>query len=59
MVLRPQPFNAQYEWFNTTDNLQIVDPNISVFNTYKGGVYQQVTASVKYILSSDVKWFDP
>jgi len=44
MALRSQPFNAQYEWFNTTDNMEIFNPDISTFNLYKGGVYQQVTA---------------
>ncbi|PIL29702.1 hypothetical protein GSI_08140 [Ganoderma sinense ZZ0214-1] len=39
------PFNENYEWFHTADNLIIPDPNISVLNTYKGGSLQQ-TASV-------------
>jgi len=59
MVLGPQPFNARYEWFNTTDNLEIANPDISLFNTYKGGVYQQVTARAKYIRSSDAELFNP
>lgn len=44
MKLRVQPFNAGYNWFNTTANLQIADPQNSVLNAYKGGVYQQVIA---------------
>jgi beta-glucanase (GH16 family) len=40
------PFNALYEWFNTTDNLDIADPQISVLNTYTGGVYQQASSVV-------------
>ncbi|KAL5534071.1 hypothetical protein ACEPAG_532 [Sanghuangporus baumii] len=40
------PFNAQYEWFNTSDNLIITDPEVTQLNTYIGGVYQQATSSV-------------
>ncbi|KAF7784634.1 hypothetical protein Agabi119p4_799 [Agaricus bisporus var. burnettii] len=38
------PFNAGYEWFNTTDNIIIPDPDISRFNPYLGGVFQQATS---------------
>ena len=31
------PFNAGYEWFNTTQNLIIPDPTITQLNTYTGG----------------------
>ncbi|KAJ7267489.1 glycoside hydrolase family 16 protein [Mycena rebaudengoi] len=40
------PFNAGYVWFNSSENLVISDPEISVFNTYTGGVYQQATSVV-------------
>ena len=40
-----QPFNEYYDWYNTTDNLIIPDPTISVLNTYKGNSLQQ-TASI-------------
>ncbi|KAJ7485722.1 beta-glucan synthesis-associated [Mycena latifolia] len=40
------PFNAGYVWLNTSDNLVIADPDISVFNTYTGGAYQQATSVV-------------
>lgn len=31
------PFNAGYEWFNTTKNLIIADPTITSQNVYTGG----------------------
>jgi len=40
------PFNAGYEWFNTSANLIIPDPDTSVLNPYQGGVYQQATSVV-------------
>ncbi|KAL5519142.1 hypothetical protein ACEPAH_825 [Sanghuangporus vaninii] len=40
------PFNAKYEWFNTSDNLIITDPQVTELNTYTGGVYQQATSGV-------------
>lgn len=40
------PFNAEYTWFNTTDNLIIPDPSLTTLNSYKGGVYQQAVSSV-------------
>jgi len=42
------PFNARYEWFNTTSNLEIIDSEMSFLNTYKGGVYQQASSVVSY-----------
>lgn len=41
-----QPFNAAYEWFNTSDNMIIPDPSISFLNDYKGGVTQQAASVV-------------
>ncbi|KAJ7705330.1 beta-glucan synthesis-associated protein [Mycena rosella] len=40
------PFNAAYVWLNTSDNLIIPDPTISVLNTYIGGSTQQATSVV-------------
>lgn len=40
------PFNEQYVWFNTSDNLIIPDPQISVLNSYRGGAFQQATSVV-------------
>ena len=31
------PFNAGYEWFNTTQNMVITDPTVTVQNVYTGG----------------------
>jgi beta-glucanase (GH16 family) len=40
------PFNNEYIWFNTSDNLIIPDPTNSVLNTYIGGAFQQATSVV-------------
>ncbi|KAK0439544.1 glycoside hydrolase family 16 protein [Armillaria borealis] len=40
------PFNKGYIWDNSSDNLFIQDPSISVQNTYLGGVTQQATSVV-------------
>ncbi|KAK0464977.1 beta-glucan synthesis-associated [Desarmillaria tabescens] len=40
------PFNAKYEWFNTSDNMIIYDATETYLNTYTGGVYQQATSGV-------------
>ncbi|THU80069.1 beta-glucan synthesis-associated [Dendrothele bispora CBS 962.96] len=40
------PFNAYYEWFNTTDNLIIPDETVTKLNSYAGGVYQQATSGI-------------
>lgn len=51
-----QPFNAEYLWFNTTDNYNIVDPEITVLNPYRGGAFQQAISGLsetsKHILPS-------
>jgi len=39
------PFNYGYEWFNTSQNMQIYDPRTS-FNTYTGGITQQVASGL-------------
>lgn len=41
-----QPFNAQYQWFNTSDNLIIADATVTTLNSYVGGVYQQATSAL-------------
>lgn len=41
-----KPFNAGYIWKNTSANEVIVDPSISVQNTYIGSVLQQATSVV-------------
>ncbi|RPD55804.1 glycoside hydrolase family 16 protein [Lentinus tigrinus ALCF2SS1-7] len=40
------PYNYQYTWLNTTDNLILGDDTKSKLNSYKGGVYQQATSVV-------------
>ncbi|KIK93596.1 glycoside hydrolase family 16 protein [Paxillus rubicundulus Ve08.2h10] len=40
------PFNAAYQWLNTSDNLIINDPDITVLNSYHGGAYQQTTSGL-------------
>lgn len=51
-IIQSQPFNSGYEWFNTTENMIIPNLNISAFNTYIGGQYQQassvITTTSKY-----------
>ncbi|EIW82295.1 glycoside hydrolase family 16 protein [Coniophora puteana RWD-64-598 SS2] len=40
------PFNAGYDWFNTSSNLKIPNKGVSVLNTYTGGIYQQAASVV-------------
>ncbi|KAK7468726.1 hypothetical protein VKT23_003229 [Stygiomarasmius scandens] len=40
------PFNQHYEWFNTTDNLIIPDPETTRLNTYTGGALQQASSCI-------------
>ncbi|KAF8973556.1 beta-glucan synthesis-associated [Flammula alnicola] len=40
------PFNAEYQWFNTSDNLIINNSTSSFLNTYMGGAFQQATSVV-------------
>jgi beta-glucanase (GH16 family) len=40
------PFNAAYQWPNTTDNFNIVDPTITELNSYMGGAFQQAISGV-------------
>jgi len=40
------PFDAGYEWLNTSDNLIIYDPAISTFNSFVGSATQEATSVV-------------
>ncbi|EGO02966.1 glycoside hydrolase family 16 protein [Serpula lacrymans var. lacrymans S7.3] len=40
------PFDAGYVWFNTSDNLQIYDPAMTLLNPYHGGADQQTTSGL-------------
>jgi len=40
------PFNAGYIWFNTSDNINIVNGDITHMNKYIGGGTQQATSGV-------------
>ncbi|KAE9408265.1 beta-glucan synthesis-associated [Gymnopus androsaceus JB14] len=40
------PFNAAYQWFNTSSNLVINDPTQTMLNSYAGGSLQQATSCV-------------
>jgi len=40
------PFNAEYKWFNTSDNLVIADPDVTLLNPYVGGIFQQTTSAL-------------
>ncbi|KAG1767378.1 glycoside hydrolase family 16 protein [Suillus placidus] len=40
------PFNAGYQWLNTSDNLQIYHSDLTVLNPYHGGAYQQTTSGL-------------
>ncbi|KAH0834148.1 beta-glucan synthesis-associated protein-domain-containing protein [Lanmaoa asiatica] len=40
------PFNAAYQWLNTSDNFAIYDSTVTVLNPYIGGAYQQTTSGL-------------
>lgn len=40
------PFNAHYEWFNTSQTLIIPNATETVLNEYVGGVFQQTTSGL-------------
>ncbi|KAF8898908.1 beta-glucan synthesis-associated [Infundibulicybe gibba] len=40
------PFNAQYQWFNTSDNFVVADSTTTELNSYMGGAFQQATSAV-------------
>ncbi|EEB88609.1 hypothetical protein MPER_13476, partial [Moniliophthora perniciosa FA553] len=39
------PFNYAYDWFDE-GNIVINDPNATVLNGYKGGIFQQATSCI-------------
>jgi len=52
------PFNADYQWFNTTDNLIIPDPTITVLNSYAGGSVSFCSRKPKTrAVVADLIWF--
>lgn len=55
LTINIQPFNAAYEWFNET-NMVIADSDITIFNTYKGGVFQQATSGVTNTSEFGTNW---
>ncbi|KZS95716.1 glycoside hydrolase family 16 protein [Sistotremastrum niveocremeum HHB9708] len=42
------PFNAGYEWFNTSANLKIYNTTTTNLNGYMGGAFQQATSSITF-----------
>lgn len=40
------PYNAEYQWLNTTNNYAIYDPQQTILNPYQGGAYQQATSTL-------------
>lgn len=40
------PFDAGYQWFNTSDFQVIPDPTITQHNTYEGGAYQMAVSGL-------------
>jgi beta-glucan synthesis-associated protein KRE6 len=40
------PFDYKYEWKNTTENLIIMDSDVSELNSYLGGQYQEASSVV-------------
>ncbi|KAF8895468.1 glycoside hydrolase family 16 protein [Infundibulicybe gibba] len=43
------PFNNQYQFTNTSPAATIYDNDVTLFNTYKGGPFQQAISAVSYI----------
>ncbi|KAF8527506.1 glycoside hydrolase family 16 protein [Hysterangium stoloniferum] len=43
------PYNAQWEFTNTTPAATIFNPDITSFNNYKGGPYQQAVSAVSFV----------
>ncbi|KZV65891.1 glycoside hydrolase family 16 protein [Peniophora sp. CONT] len=40
------PFNAEYKWLNTSDNLHITDQSVTKLNDYIGGSTQQTSSGL-------------
>ncbi|THG97039.1 hypothetical protein EW026_g4893 [Hermanssonia centrifuga] len=47
------PYNLNYEFDNSTDATTIYDDSITIFNSYKGGPYQQAVSAVTSIDSNN------
>ncbi|KAG5642223.1 hypothetical protein DXG03_003392 [Asterophora parasitica] len=45
-VFEALPFNANYEWLNTTQNLIIPNATTTEYNLYIGGVFQMTTSAL-------------
>ncbi|KAF5368856.1 hypothetical protein D9758_002859 [Tetrapyrgos nigripes] len=50
------PFNAYYEWFNTSDSFVIYDETVTELNSYTGGVFQQATSGISKTGMLSVRW---
>ncbi|EEB87287.1 hypothetical protein MPER_15432, partial [Moniliophthora perniciosa FA553] len=46
VLMSNKPFNAHYEWFNTSANFILNDPKTTKLNSYMGGALQQATSGV-------------
>ncbi|KAM6494166.1 glycoside hydrolase family 16 protein, partial [Amanita muscaria] len=47
------PYNAQYQFLNTTPATTIYDSSQTEFNSYKGGQYQQAISALTYVDSQN------
>ncbi|KAG6813578.1 hypothetical protein H0H92_009622 [Tricholoma furcatifolium] len=47
------PYNYQYQFNNASPATTISNPDITAFNTYTGGVYQQAVSAVSFVNSDD------
>ncbi|KAL7418590.1 hypothetical protein Q5752_007048 [Cryptotrichosporon argae] len=43
------PFNAYYQWTNTSDTYTIANSDMTAFNSYLGGEYQQAVSALTYV----------
>ena len=43
------PYNAAYQFVNTTPAATIYNPSVTTFNSYKGGLFQQAASAVSYV----------
>ncbi|KAF8213214.1 glycoside hydrolase family 16 protein [Mycena galopus ATCC 62051] len=53
------PFNNEYIWFNTSENLIIPDLTNSILNSYMGGSFQQATSVVTNTSQQCYQLIDP
>ncbi|KNZ80895.1 Beta-glucan synthesis-associated protein SKN1 [Termitomyces sp. J132] len=47
------PYNFQYQFNNASPATTISNPDITSFNSYKGGVFQQAVSAVSYVDSAN------